>query len=555
MTSPTIRADEDSYLLTARALSTGVGGDTSENELFRRVGYPLLISPVYAFTNDPAIAYRAVQVLNAVVNATTFLLAYSMGRRMFGWRQPLALLGAAAAASMPAVAFYAGFALTDAVLAPVFLAWLLALHALLGRPRSAAAAALAGAAAGLAYLIHVRGLVVIALHASVLLLLAVRGKRLTAPILFSAAAAACGVLLNSMLVTVLGDGMRLGGVSPDGSDVEHATTAAGLAATGLSATGQLWYLAVAGFGLTALGMAAIPMWRHRDRTAMAVMLVAALATVGIALLSAGVLQSVGANRMNYLAYARYVHVFGPFWMLAGIAAITPPVRRHFGVLAGAVLLVVGGGALVAWRMRTGSMLPGFYPFDSPELSLLTDGWTTLRPLRATALGLGAIGTVAAVWLLRGRRRPAYIGVVLGLVIAVQAVMIPATARLISVPMMNASLPQPPLADLGVRPGDTVAVHSGVVWWELRNVQREVNWSPVATFADRPSAGTRVVVGYYAPGTPAYWNGAKYGFHLVGTGKPYWAVWRIDPPRLPVPGTKRRPPIAGRLRSSADPVRR
>ena len=51
-----------------------------------------------------------------------------------------------------------------------------------------------------------------------------------------------------------------------------------------------------------------------DRATGVTMVLALLATLGIALMSAAVLQGI-SMRMNYLAYPRYVHVLEPWWLL------------------------------------------------------------------------------------------------------------------------------------------------------------------------------------------------------------------------------------------------
>ncbi|MEK8106873.1 hypothetical protein NKG94_20240 [Micromonospora sp. M12] len=66
---PIAHTDEDSYLNTARALAGGPGGFSSENDLLRRVGYPMLISPAFLGDRDFADSYRLVQLINAMVNS------------------------------------------------------------------------------------------------------------------------------------------------------------------------------------------------------------------------------------------------------------------------------------------------------------------------------------------------------------------------------------------------------------------------------------------------------------------------------------------------------
>ena len=51
--TPAAHSDEDGYLLTARALAGGVGGATSDNPTFHRVGYSALLTPICCGTISP----------------------------------------------------------------------------------------------------------------------------------------------------------------------------------------------------------------------------------------------------------------------------------------------------------------------------------------------------------------------------------------------------------------------------------------------------------------------------------------------------------------------
>src|SRR5690349_10332950 len=97
--TPAAHADEDGYLLAARALTGGPGGITTENEAFRRMGYPMLISPIYWFTTDAFNVYRGVLILNAFLNALVFPLSYLFARRVLDLSRRGAVVGAFVAAT------------------------------------------------------------------------------------------------------------------------------------------------------------------------------------------------------------------------------------------------------------------------------------------------------------------------------------------------------------------------------------------------------------------------------------------------------------------------
>jgi hypothetical protein len=259
MITPAAHADEDGYLLAARALTGGPGGITTENDAFRRMGYPMLISPVYWFTSDAFSVYRGVLILNACLNALVFPLTYLFGRRVLDLSRRTALGGAFVAATLPAVVFYAEFAMTDAVLAPIALGWLILAHQWIAAAttRGKLIGALgSGAVAGFFYVIHVRGTMVVLAHvllAAALLLLRKVTWRMA---LASVVAAGVVTLLDRVLKLVVGDAIVSIGRSPKGQTINAVTTVGGMLRTLGGADGQLWYLCVATLGLGAVALIA-----------------------------------------------------------------------------------------------------------------------------------------------------------------------------------------------------------------------------------------------------------------------------------------------------------
>ncbi|MDL4817931.1 hypothetical protein [Actinomadura opuntiae] len=121
-TGPVANPDETGYLLAARLLAGGHGGDLS-GHTFYQGGYPLLLTPAYWFTHDPATVYTIVLAINAVIGAALFPLGHLAARR-FGLSRRAALPLAWGAALLPATTFFGEFALADAVLPTIVLAWL-----------------------------------------------------------------------------------------------------------------------------------------------------------------------------------------------------------------------------------------------------------------------------------------------------------------------------------------------------------------------------------------------------------------------------------------------
>ncbi|MEU6752286.1 hypothetical protein ABZ914_39225, partial [Spirillospora sp. NPDC046719] len=125
-TGPVANPDETGYLLAARLLSGGHGGDMSGNTFYQG-GYPALLVPAYWFSHDPVTVYTIALAINAVVGAALFPLGYVAARR-FRLSRRTALPLAWGAALLPATTFFGEFVLADAVLPTIVLAWLCLLH-------------------------------------------------------------------------------------------------------------------------------------------------------------------------------------------------------------------------------------------------------------------------------------------------------------------------------------------------------------------------------------------------------------------------------------------
>ncbi|MEV2238234.1 hypothetical protein [Micromonospora sp. NPDC049891] len=528
---PFAHTDEDSYLNTARALAGGPGGFSSENETLRRIGYPLLIAPAFLLDRDFVDTYLLVRVINAALNATVLPLAYLLGRRLLGLRPGPALAAAAGAATLPAVAFHATVAMTDAVLGPLLLAWLLAVHRLVERP-GPVTAAVCGALAGACHLVHSRGVVIVAGYALLVLALVVR--RRLGPAALSAAvlpvlAAALG---NEAGVRLLGETVHLLGDPADGNAVRAVTSARGLSQVLASVGTQVWYLMVVTFGLAGLaGAEAVTRLCRRGGDAVSWTFgVALLTTVGVAVGAEVVLAGV-PDRVPDAIYARYVQMFAPFWLLAGIGLLFGtayrPLLRRAGVT---VLLLAAGGVLIHVRLAQAVAQDAplrWGAFSAPDLMALTGGWRQMRPLVGSAIGVAACLLFVLMLATRPRRaRTSLLAIVLTALIVVNVATMQVVAQRLIRPLALAGTPTPSVTELGIRPPERVAASTGVPYQLRFNLSHQVTWTEVRWFGDRPPAGTEVVLARWAPGEPDDWDGTRYGFVLVG-GDPElkWAGWR------------------------------
>ena len=76
ITHPIAHTDEDSYMNAARAIAGGPEGFSSETPLFRRIGYPLLVSPAF-LCDDPDQARQSVsRLLGLALDIDHMLVAH-----------------------------------------------------------------------------------------------------------------------------------------------------------------------------------------------------------------------------------------------------------------------------------------------------------------------------------------------------------------------------------------------------------------------------------------------------------------------------------------------
>ncbi|MCW2901475.1 MAG: hypothetical protein JWO67_3740 [Streptosporangiaceae bacterium] len=544
---PAAHADEDGYLLAARALAGGPGGYSTENTAFRRVGYPLLLSPIYWFTSDAFQVYRGAQLINALINSLTFPLAYLFARRVFAQPRKWSLALSLMAASMPAIVFYSQYAMTDAVLVTFAMAWLLLLHtwltATIARGRVLAALG-ASAVAGAIYVLHVRGTMVLAVHVLAVVVFALLRRtswRLTLGALVTSALVAAS---DRALRGILGNSILLAGSSPRGQMVAAVTTLHGALIAIVRAVGQIWYLAVGTWGLGAVGLVAVvaTLWplrglreRLRDRVEggrQLVLLTTLTATILIAGASSASLPT-NDHRINYYAYPRYIHLLFPIWLMAGVVAVRLADRRRLRLLA---LVAAAGTVVSAAVVREGLHSKGrgwvFLPFDMPETTFVSWQWDAIRILQPTAVGLVLLGLLVFA-LPRSRVAAAAVA---GVVALHAAIMVGSVAKITKPMTVDQYRPGTPqlVRDGLARPGDRVAVAIPVLWYVPWNQMREVYWDRIVMYDGRndapPPAGMNVVVAPYDwhVGKEYYtWDGGPR-FHRVAVDRDHhWAVWRAN----------------------------
>jgi hypothetical protein len=523
-------ADEDRYLLIARSLAGGPGGFGNDTEAFRRLGYPLILTPIYYFTEDPFRVHNIAQMVGAFINALAFPLAYLFARRVLSTGRWLSLGMAFVAAVLPAIVYYSQFVLTDVMFAPIGLAWLLLIHGWLAGRTSAsrlAAGIGAGLVVGFAFVVHVRGTVMLGVHLGLVLLVIVakRGKRAWA--LASAGAAIAATFIDFFAKQALGTSMVHGGQEPNNQMLAALTDALHFVRTLTDATGQLWYLAVATGGLGAVGL--VVAWRALrgpgdfvHRTMLGTILVT---TVLISLASASALQL--DNRVSNHAYFRYIAFLAPVWAMIGIAALVQAGLRDRVRLIGAASAVIGVTLFVV--LARISSTEWFHPFDTPESSAMTGSWDQFRPFKATIVAF----VLLALWLIRKTWIPMAVVVVVSALamVSINVNAIQPMSELEYIP--GSRLVQ----DLGIDADDVVQTAEQVDMGSQLNFEREIFWQRLTSFdaeGGRPDSATTVVIAPWYPFPTedqedvVHWDGTSLGWTRVYTymnEKRQWAVWR------------------------------
>jgi hypothetical protein len=556
---PTAHADEDGYLFAARVTGGGPNAMLPAWSIMRAIGYPLILSPIHWFVQDPTAVYRGVHIVNAIVGALIFPLVYLLGRRMFDFgRWPAAGI-AFVLATLPSAVFFGEFALTDAFLPTLVLFMLVALHGMVASSGRAALwyGAFTGAAAGYAANTHVRGQVMIVVICGVIVV-AIARKWVTLATGIVAATAAgvvyvAGLLANTWLEAHM---FANGSFVVDNRIFDRLTSVNGVLGVVIDAGGQLWHLSTSTWGLGGIGLVAgvFALVRREGPRATRIVLGVALAvTVGIALATATGIPYETEKRVNNHVYGRYVAIFAAFWVLVGVVALLQATtRRAIQLAAAASALVVGTIAVVAvfwgdWMRR------GIYVnFDSPELSFLTRNWKHLQYFRVTAIVVVLIAMFALLlpqwpkiarigagwWKNRGGVSlvaAGVIGAVMLYNLAGTAVITRRISQLwVDMEYHSGALQ---LKDAGIRPGDKVVqATTSISWMTALRDQHQIYWESVQSFDPlngAPPGNPKFVIASTGTGKPTDWYGWDHGYEEVMRFKDGYAgfcvVWKLHSP--------------------------
>ncbi|MGO8891515.1 MAG: hypothetical protein ACLQB1_17725 [Streptosporangiaceae bacterium] len=538
---PLANPDETAYLIAARVLAGGPGANLSGSTLYPG-GYPLLITPVYWFTSNPATVYHAVLMINAAISAAILPLGYLACRRL-GLDRPAAYGVATVAALVPAGFFYSQYAMTDAVFPVITLAWLLATHSWLtassARSRYAAAAGSA-LLAGFAYMVHSRGLVLLAGYAAVGAFIAwrrpaARGSVAAAALIALGVAGAAWGLNHYLASAIYPEGAR----SLSGQMASRLHSVQGTIHALEMAAGQLWRLVLDSWGIAGIGLvAALAVVARRGvRTDLRIM--AGLAVAVTAAIACTAPAALPADQTQTWASGRYLDgMIVTFFLVGAVVLLRAGSRPILGCAFGTVVSFVVAAVTVA--IYAGSSLPtsGFgSAFNFAEPAVLTQNWTQASVLLATAVTLGLLACWVA-FALAARRWRAVIPVFGACVAAVSLVAVAQmTSQVSQASTVQAQAVNVPVSASGVRPGEQVAVSSDLGWQAWVPLAYQVSWTELQFFdpaSQSPPAGVAVVEmpwpdGQSAqPAQPAQasWPHAPAGWRIAASNPAGgWVLWR------------------------------
>ena len=555
-TVPLANPDESAYLIAARVLAGGPPTDFSDSTLYQG-GYPLLITPVFWFTQNPVTVYHAVLVINAAVSAGLMPLAYLAGRRL-GLGRLAAYLVAAVTALLPAGVFYAEYAMTDAIYPVLVLAWLLATHSwLTARSVRGQYAAAAGSAllAGYGYAVHSRGTVIVVGYVAVGILifwrrLARRGTVAVAALALAAAGTASWALDRYLTSAMYPEGTR--DLTAQMKTALH--TVHGAINVLEMAAGQMWRLVLDSWGLAGIGLVAATAAIVYRGTRIDLRIMAALGVAVTVVTASTVPAALPPDQSQTWASGRYLDgMIVVFFLVGAVVLLRAWARTILGCAAGAAALTVLAAVVVA--AYAGPSLPtdGFgYAFNFAEAAVLTQDWTGASVWVATAVTLGLL----ALWVLAALAARRWHAVILARVVRVSgllrvaglvglaAVSVAAVTQMTSQVSRTATAAQVSdttgfVAASALTPGDRIAVAFNVglqprpfdVSFELWAPQAfEVWWTELEFFdiTQAPPAGVNVVEAGWPPGQPARasWPQAPAGWRIVASSEfGGWVTWR------------------------------
>ncbi len=297
------------------------------------------------------------------------------------------------------------------------------------------------------------------------------------------------------------------------------------------AIGQLWRFVLDGWGVSGLGLAfAVFVVARRDFRS-DLRIVAALAA-GVALVTAVTSPAaLPPTQPQAWASGRYLDGLVVAFFLAGAVVLLRAAPRRVLIAAACVVPPTLLAAVVV-TVYAGSSVPtsGFgAAFVFAEPAVLTQNWTQASVLLATAVAfvLLACAVVVSRW---GRRGHGVLLAGLGAVSLVATLQMTSHISQASTPGQERNITAI-VSGTGLRPGQHLAIGTGLSWVTWMPQAYEVWWAPLQFFqagSSGPPADATVVEVGWPGGQPAAasWPTAPAGWRVVLTDRvDGWVAWR------------------------------
>jgi hypothetical protein len=439
--------------------------------------------------------------------------------------------------------------MTDAIYPVLVLAWLLAVHSWLtvhisGRSARGQYAAAIGSAllAGYSYAVHSRGAVIVVGY--VLVGVFATWRRLVPRGSAVAAAVALGLplgaahLLNHHLSSVM---YPSGPRTLAGEALIRLSSVHGAVFVVEMAAGQLWRFVLDGWGVAGLGLAAavVVIFGRTARTDARIM-----ATLGVGVTLVTAIASPAAlppTQPQAWASGRYLDGMVVAFFLVGVTVLLRGAPRRVLICAACVVPPTLLAAIVVLAYTSGSVpTSGFgAAFVFAEPAVLTQSWTTAGVLLATVVALGLLAAAVGVMLLASRRGgpwtwlgPIVVLAGLGAVSLVASVQMTGHISQASTPGQERTVTAV-VTGTGLKPGQHLAIGTGLSWQIWMPQAYEVWWTPLqffnATLGVSPPPDATVVEVTWPTGLPAtmsWAQGPAEGWRIVFEDPiDGWVAWR------------------------------
>ena len=369
-TWPAFPYDEVTLLQMARMIA-----GESVPDMIRGAGYypgwAVVIAPLWWFTDDPSVAYRASLWIGVVVSLLTIWPLARIVTR-FGLHGSAAVVVASFVMLLPARAIQADYSMSERLVTLFAVLAVLAAYRIAERPTYLRHAVLA-VVLGLLLFSHVRMTVVLAAAAVWLL---IRTVRHVWPSLVGLAMVVLAYLLADAAGNALSEALLRRSVTR-GDDLVERISNSRWQLFMRTAMGQSWYQSLASYGLVAIGLVVVLLlvWRELRRWDFG----ATTFVLGATLVVAFISLAQWANdfwlyagpwvRLDAWIYGRYIDPVTTVVVAIGLAALLRGVSRSvlaWGVGLNVVVALVGAGYLTrevpTWGYVTPAHIPGVLPW-------------------------------------------------------------------------------------------------------------------------------------------------------------------------------------------------